>query len=346
MYVIRKTFALSALTLGLSACGGGGDDNNDNTSTTPPPPPPPYSVSVSSAESVEENDSLDVEIVTSGGEGSESVTASIQRVEEEPEDDETGVSSSSSDDDDGGSDTGVTFEPTDTGFVFHFGEASYKQEEYTITIEATRGDETKSEEFDVVVDNTSGNKIAAYASSVRDVLPAQRQFIAEWLMVERLVKGVNLAGGDIDIKHIKPLYVAATSGDGANLDNLFSGHVNDERLTGYADNSLNESEAFSGFLESVSANTCESPRCFNEHLVRVKPIFDYVFERSGGVIQEPAYGEVGFDVGTGTYSIFYTAPDNGSFDEHGNWTFKPEYEYLADLIVAGHESAHTFSDAG
>lgn len=339
MNKINKGMLLSAVMLSLSACGGGGDD--ENTSVTPPPP---YSMTVNTSESVEESGSLNVEVVTSGGEGSESMSASIQPVEKVPED-ETGAVGSTSDEGDGGSDTDVTFELTDTGFVFHFGEASYKQEKYIITIEATRGDETKSEELEVAVNDTSGNKIAAYASSVRDVLPAQRQFIAEWLMVERLVKGVNLAGGDIDIKHIKPLYVAATSGDGANLDYLYSVHVNDERLAGYADNSLNESEAFSGFLKNVSAETCEPPRCFNEHLVRVKPLFDYIFERSGGAIQEPAYGDVGFDVGTGTYSIFYTAPDNGSFDEQGNWTFKPEYAYLTDIIVAGHEAARTFSAA-
>lgn len=334
MHVTRKLFALSALTLALSACGGGGgDDTSDNTSTTPPPPPPPYSISVDSAESVEESSSLSVDVSTSGGEGSESITASVRRAGQNTAD-ETG-----------GNASGVTVQKTSEGFVFGFGDISLKQRAYTITIEAARGDETKSEEFDVVVKNTSGDETAAYVNSVQDTLPAQRQFIAEWLMVERLVKGVNLAGGDIDIKNINPLYVNATSGDGVDNNALLSVHVSDERLTGYEGNSISESDAFDGFLANVSAETCEPPRCFNEHLVRVKPLFDYIFERSGGVIQEPAYGDVGFDAGTGTYSIFYTAPDNGSFDEQGNWTFKPEFEYLADIIVAGHEAARSFSAA-
>jgi|GEM_PF-3125804 len=334
MHVTRKFFVLSALTLALSACGGGGgDDTSDNASTTPPPPPPPYSVSVDSAESVEENSSLTVDVSTSGGEGNESITASIRRAGEDP-DDETGGNASD-----------VTVEQTSEGFVFGFGDITYKRDEYTITIDATKGDETKSEEFDVVVKNTSGDETAAYVNSVQSVLPAQRQFIAEWLMVERLVKGVNLSGGDIDIKDIKPLYVNTTSGSGADNNALLSAHVSDDRLSGYEDNSVNESDAFDGFLANVSAETCEPPRCFNEHLVRVKPLFDYIFERSGGVIQEPAYGDVGFDAVTGTYSIFYTAPDNGSFDDQGNWTFKPEFEYLSDIIVAGHEAARTFSAA-
>jgi len=331
MHVTRRFFALSALTLALSACGGGGgDDTTDNTSTTPPPP---YAVSVDSAESVEENSSLTVDVSTSGGDGSESITASIRRAGEDP-DDETGDNAS-----------GVTVEQTSGGFVFGFGDISLKQQAYTITIDAARGDESKSQELDIVVKNTSGNKTSAYVNSVQSVLPAQRQLIAEWLMVERLVKGVNIAGGDIDIKNIKPLYANATSGDGVDSDSLYSVHVNNERLAGYADNTVNESDAFDGFLKSVSSDTCEPPRCINDHLLRVKPMFDYIFERSGGAIQEPAYGDVAFDASTGTYSIFYTAPDNGSFDAQGNWTFKPEFEYLADIIVAGHEAARTFSAA-
>lgn len=334
MHVTRKLFALSTLTLALSACGGGGgDDTSDDTSTTPPPPPPAYSVSVDSAESVEESSSLTVNVSTSGGEGSESITASIRRAGQDP-DDETGGNASD-----------VTVEQTSEGFVFGFGDITYKRDEYTITIEATKGDETKSKEFDVVVKNTSGDETAAYVNSVQSVLPAQRQFIAEWLMVEHLVKGVNLSGGDIDIKDIKTLYINATSGDGVDGNALLSAYVNDDRLSGYEDNSVNESDAFDGFLANVSAENCETPRCFNEHLVRVKPLFDYIFERSGGVIQEPAYGDVAFDAGTGTYSIFYTAPDNGSFDEQGNWTFKPEFEYLSDIIVAGHAAAQAFSSA-
>lgn len=346
MNKLNKGIFLTASVLSLSACGGGSDGGGDdgNTSVTPPPPPPSYSMSVNAAQSVEENGSLNVEVVTSGGEGSESLSASIKQIEKELGD-ETGAAGSTSDEGDGGDDTDVTFEPTDTGFVFHFGEASYKQDEYIITIEATKGDETESEELEVAVNNTSGNKAFAYVSSVQEVLPAQRQFIAEWLMVERLVKGVNLSGGDIDIKDIKPLYITATSGDGVDNNALFSVYVNDDLLTGYQDNSLKESEAFSSFFENVSSDTCESPRCLTEHLMRVKPMFDYVFERSGGVIQEPAYGDVGFDAGTGTFSIFYTAPDNGDFDAQGNWTFKPEYEYLADIIVAGHEAAGKFSAA-
>ncbi len=334
MHVTRKLFALSALTLALSACGGGGgDDTSDNTSTTPPPPPPPYSIRVDSAESVEENSSLTVDVSTSGGEGSESITASIRRTGED------------SDDETGGNASGVTVEQTSEGFVFRFGDITYKRDEYTITIEATKGDDTKSETVEVVVNNESGNQTAAYVDSVQSVLPAQRQFIAEWLMVERLVKGVNLSGGDIDIKDIKPLYVNATSGDGVDNNTLLSGHVSDDRISGYADNSVNESDAFDGFLANVSAEICEPPRCFSEHLIRVKPMFDYVFERSGDVIQEPAYGDVAFDADTGTYSIFYAVPDNGSFDDQGNWTFKPEFEYLSDIIVAGHEAAQTFSSA-
>jgi len=334
MHVTRKLFALSALTLALSACGGGGgDDTSDNTSTTPPPPPPPYSISVDSAESVEESSSLSVDVSTSGGEGSESITASIRRAGQNTAD-ETG-----------GNASGVTVEQISEGFVFEFSDISLKQRAYTITIEATKGDEIKSEEFDVVVNNTSGDETAAYVNSVQSVLPAQRQFIAEWLMVERLAKGVNLSGGDIDIKDITPLYVSATSGDGVDNNALLSAHVSDDRISGYADNSVNESDAFDSFLANISAETCEPPRCFSEHLVRVKPMFDYVFERSGDVIQEPAYGDVAFDADTGTFSIFYTAPDNGSFDDQGNWTFKPEFEYLRDIIVAGHAAAQTFSSA-
>jgi hypothetical protein len=337
MHVTRKFFALSALTLGLSACGGGGDDTSDNTSTTPPPPPPPpppaYSVTVDSADSVEESSSLTVGVSTSGGEGSESITASIRRAGED------------SDDETGGNASDVTIEQNSDGFVFEFGDISLKQRAYTITIDAAKGDESESKEFDVVVKNTSGDETAAYVNSVQSILPAQRQFIAEWLMVERLVKGVNLSGGDIDIKDIKALYVNATSGDGVDDDSLLSAYVNDERLTGYDTNSISESDAFDSFLANVSAETCESPRCFSEHLVGVKPMFDYIFERSGGVVQEPAYGDVGFDAGTGTYSIFYTAPDNGSFDDQGNWTFKPEFEYLTDTIVVGHAAAQTFSSA-
>lgn len=335
MYVTRKIFVLSALTLALSACGGGGgDDTSDNTSTTPPPPPPPYSVTVDSAESVEESSSLTVNVSGQGGEGSESITASIRRTGED------------SDDETGGNASDVTVEQNSEGFVFGFGDITYKRDEYTITIEATKGNETKSEEFDVVVkNNTSGDETAAYVNSVQSVLTAQRQFIAEWLMVKRLVKGVNLSGGDIDIKDIKALYVNATSGDGVDDNSLLSAYVNDERLTGYDTNSISESDAFDSFRDNVSAETCEPPRCFSEHLVHVKPMFDYIFERSGDVIHEPAYGDVAFDAGTGTFSIFYTAPDNGSFDEQGNWTFKPEFEYLSDIIVAGHAAAQTFSSA-
>lgn len=321
---IKNGVLLSVVMLSLSACGGGSDGGGDdgNTSVTPPSPPTPYSMTVSADGTVEENESLIVEVVTSGGEGSESLSAYISKNEND-----------------------VTFEPTDSGFVFHFGDASYKQEEYIITIKATKGDEIKSEALEVAVSNTSGNKAFAYVSSVQNVLPAQRQFIAEWLMVERLVKGVNLSGGDIDIKDLKPLYITATSGDGMDNNALFSVYVNDYLLTGYEDNSLKESEAFSSFLESVSPDTCESPRCLTEHLMRAKPMFDYVFEHSGGVIQAPAYGNVGFDAGTETFSVFYTAPNNGNFDAQGNWTFKPEYEYLADIIVAGHEAARNFSVA-
>jgi hypothetical protein len=298
--------------------GGGGYEDPTITITTSHGNP-------NSKISVDEGGVLTINVDISGGEGDESLSASVSS-----KDSDFSIPEKAS---------------IENGFTFTFNEVPYKEQGYTITITGTKGSDSLSDTLEVSAFSVKGDNVFEFATAVNNTLPAQRQLIAEWLMIERLVKGVNLSGGDIDIKDIKPLYVQATSGDGANDDALLGGYTNEAKLTEYTDNIEPWDEAFKNFLENISMDTCSSPRCFSEHLLRVKPMFDYVFERSGGVIQEPSYGDVKFDSNTKTYSVFYVAPDNGSFDEEGNWTFNPEYEYLADIIVAGHEAALTFSEA-
>ncbi len=332
MNKLNKGMLFSVAVLSLSACGGGSDGGDAGTTGggTGGYEEPTVTVttshgSPSSKSSVDEGEILTINVDVNGGKGAESLSASVTRKNENhPLPEKKSINN---------------------GFSFKFAEVPYRQQDYTITVTAQKGAESVSEKLDVSAYSLKGEAVYEFASTVNTQLPAQRQFIAEWLMIERLVKGINLAGGDIDIKDIKPLYVQATSGEGFLEDSLFSVYTNEPSMTNYENSDARWDLAFQTLLEGSSADSCSPPRCFNSHLIRVKPMFDYVFDRSDGVISKPSYGEASFDRRTGTYSIFYVAPDNGSFDENGVWTFKPEYGYLKDIIIAGNEAAKKFSEA-
>lgn len=346
MNKLNKGMLLSAAVLSLSACGGGGDDNPDNAST----PPPPFAMTVEAANTVEDHSVLNVAISTTGGVGAETIRASITRASSSGDDENTGsgvfnVGATSSDEDDDGSGSymNITYEPTDTGYAFHFGEAGFTREEYVITIVGSKGSEEKKESFNVTLVNATGDTWRDRAIHINRVAPAQRMFIAEMVMIERLAQAVRLTGGDIDTKDLMPMYIDAMHKEEDILDAMYGAITWPLWIEQYMDGERSSTEAFGNLQKALSLDECEPPRCMNDYLVNIVPLFNYVIDQSQGAIARPSYGEVQFDNRTNTYSIFYVDGVNGSFDSNGNWSFNSELAYLSDLIVAGHEAAVEFT---
>lgn len=336
-----KLLLLSFILTFLSACGGGSDSNVDNVSIVDEDTNeddnkddneddkkdeeyPPMTVDIQIPQTANEGISLPIDINIQDGHGDESFSVVVN----------TNNSDFNK----------PTQTRTETGISLLFEDVLFKSQDYKIIVTVSKGDESIAEEFDLTVNSVKGNNIYSFAKAVNETLPAQRQFISEWFMVERLVKGINLSGGDIDLKLIKPIYIESIHAEEANDNNLMSAMVNDYVFDDYEANKKTWEESFYSFISSVSSEDCSPPHCLNDHISRSQLLFDYVFDRSNNAIEKPAYGNIAFDSKTNTYSIFYKAPENGNFDERGQWTFKPEFSYLEDIIVAGHQVAYEFSN--
>lgn len=344
-----KTLLIVFATTAITACGGGGDNGPDNTST----PPPPFAMTVEAASTVEDHSVLDVTISTTGGVGAETIRASITRASSSDDDEDTGsdvlnvgATSSGENDEDGGSGSymNITYEPTDTGYAFHFGEAGFTREEYVITVVGSKGSEEKEASFNVTLVNATGDTWRERALHINRVAPAQRMFIAEMVMIERLAQAVRLTGNDIDTKDLIPMYIDAMHKDEDILNRLYGAFTFPTRIERYMDGDISWHNAFGSLQKALSKDECEPQFCTNDYLVNIVPLFEYVIDQSQGAIARPSHGEVKFDNRTNTYSIFYVDGENGSFDESGNWSFKPELAYLSDLIIAGNDAAYTFTE--
>lgn len=327
MHVLKKLLALSALSAALTACGGG-DDSSDPVATPspspPPPPPPPFAMTVDAPSETTDFSTVHVTVNLSGGSGTEDVQASIYSV---------GMT---------GGNPEITY--TDNGFNIEIGAANYARENFRVNVTGRKGNDTENDEFTLVVSNSAGDTWRDRAIHINRVAPAQRMFIAEMVMIERLAKAVRLTGGDVDMKALMPMYIDAMHKEDDILDGMYGAITWALWIEQYMDGERSSTEAFGNLQKALSLDECEPPRCMNDYLVNIVPLFNYVIDQSQGAIARPSHGEVKFDNRTNTYSIFYVDGENGSFDENGNWSFKPTLAYLSDLIIAGNDAAYTFTE--
>ncbi|MBA3989098.1 MAG: hypothetical protein C0463_08220 [Idiomarina sp.] len=338
---LTKASLVFLLTTALAACGGGSDSDNNDTGGagntgggtgggngdgdgSGGQQPGPLVMTINAPSAGAENSTTNILVTLSGGEGAESVFADVIPL---------------------GNNSGMPdVSYTDDGFGINFGVIGHIEETYSVTVTGTKGDEFETETFEISVPSDSGNLWLDRATTVRELLPAQRLFIAEWAMIEQLTNAARIHGSDIDLKELTPIYLNAIHAN-VHPDSLLSGYVSEEWAGDYTSGERSWVNVFSSFKSSFTEDECTPPRCFGEHLSASVRLFDFVFDKSTDVFNKPAYGYVQFDNRTNTYSMFYVDGDNGSFDGDGNWSFKPEFEYLSSLIAAGHQAAIEFTSA-
>lgn len=327
-----KASMVLILSLGLSACGGGDSDSGSgntggtgggNTGGGNAGGGTPLTMTVNAPSETTDFSTVNVTVSLSGGSGTESVQASIYSVGKT------------------GGNPEVTY--TDNGFNIEIGAAAYSRERYRVNVTGRKGNDTKNDEFTLVVSNSTGDAWRDRALLINKLAPAQRMFIAEMAMIERLAKAVRMTGGDVDTKDLMPMYIDAMHKEEDILDAMYGAITWPLWIEQYMDGERSSTEAFGNLQKALSLDECEPSRCMNDYLVNIVPLFNYVIDQSQGAIARPSYGEVQFDNRTNTYSIFYVDGVNGSFDSNGNWSFNSELAYLSDLIVAGHEAAVEFT---